>query len=310
MPDIKGDFFNKKFYLANVFEAPILNTTSTITMKNRCLFSLVWLLVSINSICAEGTWLPRADLPEVVGGQWEYKQTGNLLFTFNDNVEASERSRLMDSTRTYIEACLSMLHETTLSDTVDIMIVRNREDMRKLGLPYSGYTFTNPIIEGLPRKTVLCVGGLRNPLKHEVMHLVSRCKWGPSKNEHLMTWLEEGLATFADPEAECDTLSFEEKYRFILQNGKAVDADALLHHFMEQQTPKICYIQSAYIVGYLIDKHGIDTLRKLWVGGMEVFQELYGMNLNSLVQQVEGQLMQSSQPAVSLDWNDFVRPCY
>lgn len=70
-----------------------------------------------------------------------------------------------------------------------------------------------------------------------------------------MTWLEEGLATFADPEAECDTLSFEEKYRFILQNGKAVDADALLHHFMEQQTPKISYNQSAYIVGYLIDKH-------------------------------------------------------
>jgi hypothetical protein len=179
-------------------------------------------------------------------------------------------------------------------------IVRNQWCM-------DGITSIDPQ-EGFTRKTVVSVGGPRNPLKHEVMHLISRCKWGTSKDDQ--AWLEEGLATFAAPEAECDTLSFEEKYRDILQNGKAVDADALLLHFKEQQTPKICYNQSAYIVGYLIEKYGIDRLRKLWIGGMEVFQELYGMSFNSLVQQVERQLMQSSQPAISLDWNDFIRPCY
>ena len=278
--------------------------------RQRLLVSFVGLLISVNSICAEGTWLPRADFHEVVGGQWVYKQTGNLLFTFNDSVDTSERLRLMDSTHTYIKACLSLLHEKGLNDTIDVILVRNREDMQRLlGMPFSGITSIDPQ-EGFTRKTVFSVGGPRNPLKHEVMHLVSKSKWGPFKNEHLMTWLEEGLATFVNPEAECDTLSFEEKYRYILQNGKAVDADALLLHFMEQQTPKISYVQSAYIVGYLIEKYGIDTLRKLWVGGMEVFQELYGMSFNSLVQHLEGQLMQSSQPAVSLDWNDFIRPCY
>jgi hypothetical protein len=283
--------------------------TFNLNSRRRILFSFVWLLVCVNSICAEEAWLPRADFPEVLGGQWVYKQAGNLQFTFNDSVDAAERSRLMDSTRTYLKACLSLLHEATLNDTVDFMFVRNWEDMRKLGFPFSGYTSTDPM-EGLARKTVFCVGGPRNPLKHEVMHLVSRCRWGPSKNEHLMTWLEEGLATFANPEAECDTLSFEEKYRYFLQNGKAIDAEALLLHFKEQQTPKISHNQSAYIVCYLVDKYGIDTLRKLWVGGMEVFQELYGMDFNSLVQHLERQLMLSSQPAVSLDWNDFIRPCY
>lgn len=267
------------------------------------------LSLGVGATKTEKGWLPRLNLSGDVGGQLVYKQEGTLRFTFYECVELSERSRLIDSTRSYLKACLSLLHETELNDTIDIILVRNRDDMQRIvGLPFSGFTSTEPQ-EGYTWKTLVCIGGPKNPLKHEVMHLVSRSKWGSPKDEAQMVWLEEGLATYADPEAECDTLSFEAKYRYFLQTGRALNADELIDHFVEQ-TSKISYNQSAYLVGYLLEKEGIETLKRLWMGGMDAFETVYGITFSALLHERERSLMSSNQPPRSLDWNEFIRPCY
>ncbi len=200
-------------------------------MKKR-LFFIIFLLIFINhkTFSQNDGWHLRTDFQQDVGEMF-YKQEGKIKYTFYSDVGMEERTLIMGLTNLYIEENLAMLEESEFNDSIDIILVRNRNDMLKhLGGPISGitYAYTDEFIK---QKTIVCIGGDKKPLKHELMHLVSKCKWGSSKDYHRFTWLEEGLATYADPKAECDNYSFEEKYVYFIQTEKLINCDSLVNEF-------------------------------------------------------------------------------
>lgn len=272
------------------------------------LLILLVLLLPYYAFSQENGWNPRTDF-QVNVSEMVYKQEGKIKYTFYSDVSLEERYSLMSLTNLYINENLAILKESEFTDSIDVILVRNRDDMiMHVGAPISGRTQAKTD-EFVKQKLIVCIGGDKNPLKHELMHMVSKCKWGTPKDRNSFTWLEEGLATYADPKAECDNYSFEEKYVYFVQSRKLISRDLLVNE-LSSQHPKIAYNQSAYIVKYLIDNYGIDSLKKLWTGSMDDFITIYGVSFDDLIGMIEIELREKYPNPIKFDWAEFEKQCY
>lgn len=272
------------------------------------LLILLVLLLPYYAFSQENEWSLRTDF-QVNVGEMVYKQEGKIKYTFYSDVSLEERNSMMSLTNLYINENLAILKESEFTDSIDVILVRNRDDMiMHVGEPISGVAQpkTNEFVK---QKLIVCIGGDKNPLKHELMHMVSQCKWGTPEDMNRLTWLEEGLATYADPKAECDDYSFEEKYVYFMQSKKIINEDSLVNQFTDQY-PKIAYNQSAYIVKRLIDNYGIDYLRKLWTGTMDDFVTIYGVSFNDFMRMIEVELQEKYPDSIDFDWTKFEKTCY
>lgn len=280
-------------------------------MRKTLLFvTLLIQLFGYTTFSQNNEWNLRTDFYNDVG-QMFYKQEGNIKYTFYSDVDISERNSIMDLTNLYIEENLAILKESGFNDSIDIILVRNRNDMvTHVGGSIGGVTYATTD-EFIKQKMIVCIGGDKNPLKHELMHMVSQCKWGTNiaYDSNLFAWLQEGLATYADPEAECDNYSFEEKYVYFIQSKKIIGADLLITRMSDQHS-KIAYNQSAYIVKLLIDNYGIDCLKKLWAGTMDDFITIYGLSFNDMMKKIETELIQKYPDPIAFDWDEFEKKCY
>lgn len=275
-------------------------------MKNALL--LLAIIFSNYTFSQSESWLLRTDFVRDVGGKMEYKQVGNTKFTFYSDVDLSERYSIIRKTHYYIKDNLRLIKESDFQDSIDIIIVRNRDDMTSfVGGPLSGIAYTTTD-EYVKQKTIICIGGKKDPLKHELMHIVSTSSWGMPIGRGL-SWLEEGLATFADPEAECDHYSFEEKYIYFIQSNKLIDTDSLINNFGKQHS-KIAYNQSAYIVEFLINNYGIEKLKDVWVNGMDNFVTVYNSTFKEVMERIRVELTQKYTEQIELDWEEFEKKCY
>ncbi|MDR1706474.1 MAG: hypothetical protein LBR46_00550 [Prevotella sp.] len=269
---------------------------------------LLVIIFSNYAFSQSGNWHLRADFIRDVGGKMEYKQEGNTKFTFYSDVDITERYSIIGKIHDYIKDNLRLIKESELQDSIDIIIVRNRDDMTSfVGGPISGIAYT-ATDEYIKQKTIICIGGKKNPLKHELMHIISTSFWGVPIGRGL-SWLEEGLATFADPEAECDNYSFEEKYIYFIQNKKIIDADSLINNF-DNLHKKISYNQSGYIVEFLINNYGIEKLKEIWVNGMNNFEKVYNSTFKEVLERIRIELTQKYAEPIELDWSEFEKTCY
>lgn len=276
--------------------------------KTLPLLTLLIILFSYKVFSQNNGWYLRTDFKRDVGDMF-YKQEGKIKYTFYSDVSMEERSLIMSLTNLYIEENLAILQESEFNDSIDIILVRNRNDMiTHVGAPISGLTFTN-VDEFVKQKLIVCIGGDKNPFKHELMHMVSECKWGTPDDYQRFKWLQEGLATYADSKAECDNYSFEEKYIYFIQNEKLINGDSLVNEF-DTQYPKVAYNQSAYIVKFLIDNYGIDCLKKLWTGTMDDFITIYGVSFDGMMKKIEAELKEKYPDLIKFDWNEFEKTCY
>ena len=269
---------------------------------------LLVILFSYKAFSQNNEWHLRTDF-QVDVGEMVYKQEGKIKYTFYSDISSEERYLMMSLTNLYIKENLEILGESEFNDSIDIILVRNRNDMiAHVGEPISGATYAS-VDEFVKQKLILCIGGDKNPLKHELMHMVSKCKWGSPIDHHRFKWLEEGLATYADPKAECDNYSFEEKYGYFIQNGKLINGASLVNEF-DTAYPKIAYSQSAYMVKVLIDNYGIDSLKRLWTGTMDDFVTIYGVDFDDMMKKVEIELIEKYPDPIKLDWSEFEKTCY
>lgn len=239
-----------------------------------------------------------------------FRQVGNITYFFNSDISVDDRNAMIEKCKKDIKDNLKMINESELSDSAYIIFVRDRDEMYKLAsIRAIGTVFT---ADFAGKNMVFCIYKKDCPIKHELMHLVTLCKWN-IKNDISLVWLSEGLATYADPET--DGYSFEEKYTVFLQNKMLVSMDSLTENFhrsLYTENPdlkdiKIRYSQSAYIVQYLIDNYGMNKIKELWQSSMDDFPKIYGKKINHVVLDIENELNAKYPNSIDFDWDKFLK---
>ncbi|MFV0417222.1 MAG: peptidase MA family metallohydrolase [Dysgonomonas sp.] len=240
-----------------------------------------------------------------------FRQVGNITYFFNSDISIDDRNAMIKKCKQNIKDNLKMINESELSDSAYIIFVRDRDEMYKLAnIRASGTVFT---ADFAGTNMVFCIYNEDCPIKHELMHLVTLCKWNTKKTDISLAWLSEGLATYADPETECDGYSFEEKYAAFLQNKMLVSMDSLAENFHrnlytekpDMKDIKIRYNQSAYIVQYLIENYGMNKIKELWQSGMDNFQKIYGKKIEDILLDIEDKLNTKYPNPIDFDWDKF-----
>lgn len=127
------------------------------------------------------------------------------------------------------------------------------------------------------------------PFNKELRKVILFSKWGDQQNDQLI-WLSEGLSAYVTPEVyNCDMLSLEEKYVYLMQKEKLIN----LMQFPPKEAIvdyKIAQTQSAYIIKNLLNKYGIENIKRLWNEGMSSFAKIYESDFNTIILEMDKQL--------------------
>ncbi|WP_160111047.1 peptidase MA family metallohydrolase [Dysgonomonas sp. Marseille-P4361] len=208
---------------------------------------------------------------------------------------------------TYIEDNLKIIKETEFIDSLDIILVQDLDEMYKYTREHVAGKISL-IEDNENRNMIFCLyRGKKSPLKHELMHMIAMCKWGIPEGGLPLQWLNEGLATYADPKAECDGYLFEEKYTAFLYSNKLINSTSLMTDFTYS---KISYNQTAYMVEFLIQNYGVEKIKLLWQSGMGKFEEIIGLTFEELILQINNELSQKYPNPIDFNWPKFEEGCY
>lgn len=295
------------------FEDVILKINTRLYKKYPTLINLNW--VGFNKDCINpqhNDWLSAYIPPHISNSQLERmvtKEFGNLKFTVDSTMSMPERNDVVRKTKEYIAQCLELINEQPFDDSVHLVLVPTRNDMKNLlGEPIGGVAGLKN--EHNPENSIYCVyGEIYSPLGHEIMHIVSGLKWGNEIGLGLI-WLSEGLSVYADPSTEsCGGLSIEERYAYLLQNNMLLDIDTLIQFPDDKAQVKIAYTQSAVIVEFLLRSYGIEQLKQLWKSSMKDFEKVYGIQLKDMIQRIDTELTKKYTEPMDFNWNDLNQNC-
>lgn len=235
------------------------------------------------------------------------QEVGNLRFTVLSETSLSERKDLIAKTNRYIEHCLELINELPFNDSIHLFLIPKENDI--------GYSGGLAIMKeyDMPEGSDPVAGRNRiyttyGALGHEIMHMVVYFKWATPAP----SWLNEGLATLACPEAEgYGERTFEERYVHFLQTGKLLVYDDTLMSFKQQgdgvDQRAIYYNQSAFIVEYLLDNYGTEKLKRLWQNGMREFEKIYGVSIEGLFAKINLELNTKYPEPMEFNWDAFLR---
>lgn len=234
----------------------------------------------------------------------------NIRYTMDSTLTIAERAATINKIQRYIDECLSLINESVLEDSVHIVLAKDRKEIAKyIYKEYVGAYMPKDFV--VPENMLFSIYGTDyDPLKHEIMHLVSISKWGEETDTTRACWLEEGLAAWAGQEAEnCDGHSIEERYAYLLQNDLLFGFDTLCTPNNNPLDHKIYYTQTAYIVSYLLENYGTDKLKKLWQSDANSFEKIYGSSLISLSDKMNDIVKQKYNSPIEFNWEAFQKPC-
>ncbi len=142
------------------------------------------------------------------------------------------------------------------------------------------------------------------PIVHEIMHMVAMTMWGmPSQN---LTWLNEGLATYANN--NCSGYTVAEIYRYFLAKDKLLPMESLTANFYQTEE-MIGYHQSAYLVEYLISKYGIQKIETLWTSGFSNFENIYGLPFSKMEAEINEAVVKAYPKVPAIEWEIFKEGC-
>lgn len=279
-------------------------------MKNstgkKMLFPLLLLLVYCCRMNAQNDgWIPSG-YPKLGSKVW--KTDGKIKYFVDSTMHISQRNEIIRKTKEYIADNLKFINESNFEDSVYLLITRDRNEIKKyIGIGYAGVTIIKN--NDIPVNQVYSIyTEEHNPLKHELMHLVSFNKWGEVTDNIKLSWLIEGLAILADPDMDNrENCTFEEKYAYFLQTNNLLNSKDLMYPPSEYEMPKlkIAYNQSAYIVEYLIENYGLNRIKQQWKSGMECFQDIFGLTFDELILKINNELNQKYPALINLDWEKF-----
>jgi tetratricopeptide (TPR) repeat protein len=178
--------------------------------------------------------------------------------------------------------------EDVLQEPVQVFVYRDSNDLKEAiifspdwigGRAYVSYGIILMAVS--PRDLEWGQETLRHELSHLVVYQLTFNCWGNS----VPTWLEEGLATYAEGDQPADEARVEQ----------AADEDELLtlrilsgSFSADSEEAHLSYAQSYHVVRYLIDTHGrdkvLEVLAQLGEGAPvdDVLLEIYGFDTDGL----------------------------
>ena len=275
------------------------------------LFYILFLFLQPSCCIKHDDWVSTYDLydkflpndPNPLLKKMVTKKDGNLKFTVNSSMSIADRENAIATTKEYIKQCLALINEPEFEDSIHITLVNDISDIRNLtGREDISGEVVSDIDGGL---MVVCIYGVKhNPLKHELMHVVSFIKWGIYSYPQ---WLNEGLATFSDPDSwSCDGHTLEERYVYFLQTDKLLEESDLISFPDNLVEKTIAYNQSAYIVGYLYNNYGVEKLKTLWQSGTEQFEKIYGLSFEQITTNISDELNKKYPVPIQFDLGNFL----
>lgn len=123
-------------------------------------------------------------------------------------------------------------------------------------------------------------------IPHELTHLVEGMLTFNCRGIRLPTWLSEGLARYAEGEADAAAVA---QVELALQNDRLPTLRSLADGFSAfSDSASLAYTQSGLVVQYLIDTHGaaqMNTLLQTMQSGQTIdvaLMSVYGLDTNSL----------------------------
>lgn len=274
-------------------------------MKNIILLSIFSLLIANCELLSQDNgWEPSLDsnlLHKVT------KMDEKIRYTVDSTMELSQRNEIVRKTKEYIADNLRFIKETNFEDSIWVIIVYDRNEMKKyVNRAVGGIVISKNSFISMDHVLAIHNEGYSS-LKHELMHVVSRSKWGDIGGFQLR-WLSEGLAMLADPDIDnCESLNFEKKYAYFLQTNKLISTEDLIFSTSDLKMPevKIFYAQSAYIVEYLLKNYGLDKVKQQWGLPMDSFSEIFGLAFDELISRINTDMREKYPDPVELDWNKF-----
>ncbi|MDR2955240.1 MAG: hypothetical protein LBV43_09185 [Prevotella sp.] len=236
-------------------------------------------------------------------GEVMTKKVGNIEFIIFSFIDVDVRNEIVEKTKDYIAQNLELINESELESSIQLILVQNREEVKKFtGNRLGGMAHFNSQ-EGIHSITSV-FNDTVNVLKHELMHAVSVEKWGEYGSNLL--WLTEGLAVFAAPDTEeCTGYTLEERYAYLLQNNRLLDISELIAF----PWTRTSYSQAGYIVKYLIERFGVEKLKLFWQSGMDNFEKVYGLKYEEMISEINSELNKKYSSPIGLEWKTFNKDC-
>ncbi|GAB6007631.1 peptidase MA family metallohydrolase [Dysgonomonas reticulitermitis] len=245
------------------------------------------LMCSYNVISQNNDWSPST-ITQL--GAKITKVNGSITYFIDPQSSASERKSIIETTKKYIEHNLELIGESDFKDSVYIVLARDKDEMIKYaGGRISGISMLKD--QYVPQNMICCIPKV---LKHELMHMIVSLKWNPLIKNYIghPDWLAEGLAVYADPEAEdLKGFTLEEIYTKFYQSNKLLPDLLTKFPSVTSSEIKIAYIQSGYIVQFLIERYGVQKFKELWFENSD-FERIYGIDLECMVQKINNELDQ------------------
>lgn len=260
-------------WAVHIYKNQITTFIRKFTMIKYTPLIILLLLLSNNiAVSQNNDWKPSSPpFPSNMSTKFD----GNIKYTVSPSISADKRNKVIINTQKYIIQNLELIQESMFNDSVHILIVKNRDEMKKyFGVPFAGLTGLKD--EYIKENLIYCVYDENyDPLKHEIMHIISFIKWGGPHG--VPGWLVEGLPTFAGQVFfDCDCLTLEERYVYLLQTGRLLDIKKLMGFPKlgeASNESKAGYNQSGFLVKYLLDNYGVEKLRELWMNSAEEYEK-------------------------------------
>jgi hypothetical protein len=207
--------------------------------------------------------------------KWEHYQSNYFCFHYLAKKWSKKRldSLFIDMDKVYLKIT-GTLQDTVKRKRIDIFLAGNKEDVKSIAggafsaaalLPERGIVFSNHPATTSPSN-----------LPHEIMHICSMDIWGLPYD----FLLSEGLATYA-----CGKASFNYDFHSIIKylklKNKLPKLTELLNYFY-RYNEITGYYSGASFVKYVLDKHGIEWFKTLWIYGVEEGAEKLGTTVEKL----------------------------
>ena len=229
----------------------------------------------------------------------ETKTIKNITYYFSSYIDIPRRNSAIKECQKSIEENLKLIGENEFNNKMDIEFLNSRKEMLKYtGMGAQGMAF--------PERDVFftLLKDTGSPIKHEMMHMITMYKWGIPPTSS--TWMNEGLATYSA--GTCFEYSLEDIYKYFIQSGKLISMDKLSQDFYKNPD-MIAYTQSAFISKFLIENYGISKFKKLWIGGYDKLNEIYGFDSQTLEGLLKDYINKKYPANINFDWDKFNKGC-
>lgn len=160
-------------------------------------------------------------------------------------------------------------YELELERPTTVEIFPNQKDfaVRTFGMPgnpgYLGVCFGSVITANSPASQAANPSNWEAVLWHEFCHVVTL----NATRNRMPRWLSEGISVYEELQANPTWgQSMNLAYRELILDGKLTPVGELTSAFMAPETPmhlQFAYYQSSLVVEYIIEKHGLNSLKAI-----------------------------------------------